>query len=135
MFAASSFRTPALLALGFFVLGLGAWGLYIGSGSLVGPLVLFIGVGLWAGLMEADAVERGEGRRPLGASLPLLLGPALLVTTDLLGRSASGIPVDLVELAHTTGLLFGAAGAALFVLTNFVAVLALGLDRFLAPHN
>lgn len=131
----SSYRTPALLALGFFVLGLGTWSLYLGSGSLVGPLVLFFGVGLWAGLMEADAVERGERRHPLGAALPLLLGPALLVTADLLGRTASGAVLDLVEVARVGGLIFGAAGVALLVLTNFVAALALGLDRYFAAHG
>lgn len=128
MHATSLFRTPFLLAVGFFVLGLGAWGAWTQTHLVAAPLLLLAVVGLWAGLLDADDMQRGHHRHALASSLPLMLGPVLLITADLVGRSVSGELLGLLVLGRIA-LLTALATAALTVLVHFVSTLAVGIDR------
>lgn len=128
MEALSHYRVAYLLTLGFFVLGLGAWGLFVWSGSWVGPLVLLLAVGLWAGLLEASVAQRGKLPHPVGAAGLLLLGPLTLAVADLVGRSVSGEALALSMIVRGV-LAFAVAALALALLAHFVTQLVQGLDH------
>ena len=125
----SGWRTAAeLWLLVLCVLGLGAWALWVQTHLVVAPLLLLAVVGLWAGLLHADDAQRGRHRHALATSLPLVLGPVLLVTADLVGRSVSGELLGFATLGRFA--LVGLVATALLTgLVHFVSTLALGLDR------
>lgn len=121
-------RTPLLFAVGFFVLGLGAWGLWVQTHLLAAPCLLLALVGLWAGLLDAEEEQHGRPHHVLTAALPLMLGPVLLVTADLVGRSVGGDHFGLAVLGRLA-LLAALATAALAAFVHFVSRLALGVER------